>query len=139
VVLAAVKSYFHRVYQRYKSQREGRTRIVHRITHDSNAMTISSLTIENETRQTVLRWRDVIRVDVFKRDLYVVDQICLALVDNETSEVEINEEMDGWLSLVQQLPEYLPGCQTFGEWYQPVAIPAFEQNLKVIYERGKET
>lgn len=102
-------------------------------------MAVSSLTIENETRQTVLRWRDVIRVDAFKRDLFAVDLICLAFIENGNLEVEINEEMDGWNSIVEQLPEYLPGCQKFDEWFRPVAIPAFELNLRVIYERDKET
>jgi len=137
-VLAAVKAYFYRVYQRYKSHREGRTRTSHCITHDSDSMTISSLTIENATGQNVVRWDDVIRVEAFKRDLWAVDQICLAFVEAGNSEVEINEEMDGWLSLVQQLPDYLPGCQKLDEWFRPVAIPAFELNLTVIYERVKE-
>lgn len=95
-MLAALKSYFHRVYQRYRSLREGRRRTVHRIIHDSNAMNISSLTIENENQQAVLHWLDVIRVEAFKRDLYAVDQICLAFIENGNTEVEINEEMEGW-------------------------------------------
>ena len=102
-------------------------------------MTVSSLTIENESRQTVFHWRDVIRVEAFKRDLWAVDQICLAFIQTGDTEVEINEEMDGWNSLVEQLPDYLPGCQKFEEWFQPVAIPAFELNLRVIYERGDVT
>ena len=102
-------------------------------------MTISSLSIENETRQTVLHWRDVIRVEAFKRDLFAVDLICLAFIENGNLEVEVNEEMDGWNSLVERLPEYLPGCQKFAEWFQPVAVPPFELNLRVIYECVRET
>ena len=138
-MLATVKAYFHRVYQRYKSQRDGRTRSVYRICHDSNAMIVSSLTMENVTGQTVVHWRDVIRVEAFKRDLFAVDQICLAFIENGNLEVEINEEMDEFGSLVEKLPDYLPGCQTFEEWFRPVAIPAFELNLRVIYERGDVT
>ena len=131
----AVKSYLHRVHERYKSQRDGRKQTVYNLTHDANTMTVSLLTIENETGQDILQWRDVIRVEAFKRDLYVVDQICLLFIKTDGFGLEINEEMSGFGELVQYLPTYLPGCQTFGEWYLPVAIPAFELNLTVIYER----
>lgn len=138
-MLAAIKSYFHRVYQRFESQREGRTRTVHRLTHDSNGLTMSSLTIENEAGLSDLYWRDVIRVEAFKRDLFAVDQICLAFITNDDAEVEISEEMEGFGALAEQLPNYLPGCEKWNEWFQPVAIPAFELNLRVIYKRENVT
>ena len=135
----AVKSYLHRVHERYKSQREGRKQTVYNLTHDANTLTVSLLTIENETGQDILQWRDVIRVEAFKRDLYVVDQICLLFIKTDGSELEINEEMSGFGEFVQALPTYLPGCQTFGQWYLPVAIPAFELNLTVIYDRSQSS
>lgn len=138
-MLTAVKSYFRRVHERYKSRREGRTRTLHTLIHSSERLTVSSLTIENETKETILHWRDVIRVEAFKRDLYVVDLICLAFRETGDTEVEIHEEMEGWESLVVALSEYLPGCQKFEEWFQVVAFPAFELNLTTIYEREVHT
>ena len=134
-MLTGLKSYFNRVYQRSKSLREGRRRTVYTITHDSDGMNVASLTIENETGTTSLHWRDVIRVEAFKRDLYAVDLICLAFILGDNTEIEIHEEMEGWKTLVTNLPEYLPGCQRFEEWFRPVAVPAFDLNLTVIYER----
>jgi hypothetical protein len=98
-------------------------------------MSVSGLTIENVSGHDILHWRDVIRVEAFKRDLYVVDQICLLFLKKDGFALEIHEEMSGFDTLVQSLPTYLPGCQTFGEWFLTVAIPAFELNLTVIYER----
>jgi hypothetical protein len=103
--------------------------------HDSDSLNVAWLTIENETGKTSLRWRDVIRVEAFKRDLYAVDLICLAFMVDENTAVEIHEEMEGWDTLVDNLPEYLPGCQRFEEWFRPVAVPAFDLSLMVIYER----
>ena len=135
-MLDAVKSYFYRVHQRYKSQREGRTRTIYTITHNEDAMTVSWLTIENETGQKILHWRDVVRVQAFKRDVMVVDMICLAFTGANDIDIEIYEEMSGFDTLVQTLPTYLPGCQKFEEWFFTVAFPAFELNLTTIYERG---
>jgi hypothetical protein len=89
-MLTGLKSYFNRVYQRSKSLREGRRRTVYTIRHDSDAMNVTWLTIENESGKTMLHWRDVIRVEAFKRDLYAVDLICLAFIVDENTEVEIN-------------------------------------------------
>ena len=54
--------------------------------------------------------------------------ICL----NDNTEVEINEEMKGWEPLMRKLPEYLPGCKEFDEWFDVVAQPPFKENLTVI-------
>ena len=136
-VLDSLKRYFHRIYERYKSQREGRTRTVFTVNHDMNGVAISSLTTENATRDTTFLWRDVLRIDAFKRDLYTVDVICLAFVLSDDTEVEIDEDMKGFPSLVQKLPEYVPGCQTWDQWFRPVAVPAFELNLTTIYQKER--
>lgn len=83
----------------------------------------------------MIAWQDVVRIEVFKRDLYVVDLICVSLLLRDNKSVEINEEMEGWDSVVDKLPEYLPGCQKFEEWFQMVAFPAFKTNSTVIYQR----
>ena len=98
-------------------------------------MKVSWLSVENDTGEIVIAWQEVVRIEVFKRDLYVVDLICLSLFLSDNKSVEIDEEMEGWDSVVDKLPEYLPGCQKFAEWFQVVAIPAFKTNDTVIYQR----
>jgi hypothetical protein len=109
---------------------------VYEIAHDENHMNISWLTVENKRGSKSLTWNETISIKAFKRDLYVVDLICLGIELKDGSAIEINEEMGGFDSLVQKLPEYLPGCQTFGEWFQLVAFPAFQSNITAIFERG---
>ena len=81
-------------------------------------------------------WKDVVKLEAFKRDLFAVDLICLAICLNDNTEVEINEEMAGWEPLMRKLPEYLSGCKEFDRWFGVVAQPPFKENLTVIYQRA---
>jgi hypothetical protein len=96
-------------------------------------MRLSWLGLKYDRGEIVIAWRDAVRIEVFKRDLYSVDLICLTIFLKDSKAVEINEEMEGWNSLVEKLPEYLTGCQKFEEWFQVVAFPAFKSNNTVIY------
>jgi hypothetical protein len=131
----AVKSYLHRIAERQKSYRQARRRTVYKIYHNANAMKVSWFGSEKDRGEIVIAWKDAVRVEAFKRDLYVVDLICLYVLLRDNKAVEINEEMEGFDSVADKLPEYLPGCQKFEEWFQVVAFPAFKENNIVIYQR----
>jgi len=134
-MLEGFRSYLHRVAEKQKSYRQGRRRTVYKIFHTANAMKVSWLGVENDRGEIVIAWKDTVRVEAFKRDLYAVDLICLLVLLKDNKAVEINEEMEGFESLAGKLPEYLQGCQKFEEWFQVVAFPAFKENNTVIYER----
>jgi hypothetical protein len=99
-------------------------------------MKLSWLRMKNERGEIVVAWQDTVGVKAFKRDLYAVDLICLAILLKDNKVVKINEEMGGWESLIKKLPEYLPGCQKFEEWFSAVAYPAFKRNITAIYQRN---
>jgi hypothetical protein len=134
-MLEGFRSYLHRVAEKQKSYRQGRRRTVYKIFHNANAMKVSWLGVENDRGEIVIAWKDTVRVEAFKRDLYAVDLICLLVLLKDNKAIEINEEMEGFESLAGKLPEYLPGCQEFEEWFQVVAFPAFKENNTVIYQR----
>lgn len=134
IVLVNLKSYADRCAERLQS-RLRRPATTFSIRHNPNATTISWRKSLADCGDIVIAWRDTVRIEAFKRDLYAVDLICLNIVLTQGAPVEINEEMDGWESLVEKLPEYLPGCQTVEQWFQPVAFPAFKPNFTVIYRR----
>jgi hypothetical protein len=134
-MLEGFRSYLHRVAEKQKSYRQGRRRTVYKIFHTANAMKVSWLGVENDRGEIVIAWKDTVRVEAFKRDLYAVDLICLLVLLKDNKAIEINEEMEGFESLAGKLPEYLPGCQEFEEWFQVVAFPAFKENNTVIYQR----
>lgn len=135
-MLEAIKSYIQLVSERRKSYRAGRRNTVYTIEHTSDEMKLSWLTMENQQGEFVFKWRDAVRLEAFKRDQYAVDLICVVVVLVDKREVEINEDMTGWDSLMRNLPEYLSGCKEFDEWYDVVAKPPFKENLTVIYERS---
>lgn len=133
-MLDALKTYLNRARARRRSYREGRRGTVYKIAHDERHMSISWLTMENERGVTSLTWDEAISIKAFKRDLWAVDLICLEIELRGGNRIEVNEEMDGWDSLVQKLPEYLPGCTAFADWFEIVALPAFKLNLTSIFE-----
>jgi hypothetical protein len=87
------------------------------------------------TKIQSVRWSDVSEVCVYKRDVFAYDLICLAFRTNNGDSVELNEQMNGWKSLIDNLLIYIPGCRKSEEWFIDVAFPAFELNLIKIYQR----
>lgn len=136
-MLERLQSYFDRLAERLSSFHTLRRRPVYKIFHNANALKLSWSRSVKDTGEIVIAWKDVVSVEAFKRDLYAVDLICLTFHLRNKTAVEINEEMEGWEPVVEKLPEYLQGCQTFGAWFAGVAFPAFKPNLTVIYRRDE--
>ena len=134
-VIDAFKQFIQLVQQRYKSHRDGLRPTVYEILHDADHLSVFWLTGKNESGNRSFQWDDAILLTAFKRDLFAVDRICLEIQLKDGEIIEVDEHMKGWDSLVQKLPEYLPGCKSFGEWYEVVALPAFELNETQIFER----
>jgi hypothetical protein len=86
------------------------------------------------TTERVL-WTEIESAYVYKRDAFTTDLICLAFRLQNGSSFEINESMQGWQNLIENLPAYLPDCINFSDWFMNVAFPAFEMNLTQIYQR----
>lgn len=100
-------------------------------------MKLSWVGMKEDRGEKVVAWKDVTRVEAFKRDLYAVDLICLNIYFDDNTSIEIDEEMEGWNSLVDKLSEYLPRSREFADWFEVVAFPAFKRNLTVIYRRDE--
>jgi hypothetical protein len=49
--------------------------------------------------------------------------------------LEVNEEMKGWVQLIQQLPLHLPGFPDTEDWIPAVTLPAFATNEKTLWHR----
>jgi hypothetical protein len=80
-----------------------------------------------------MRWADVRRAILFKRDFFSVDCICLFLSDAAGTGLELNEDMARWNSLIEALPRHLPGCKPASEWWSAVAFPPFATNETEIF------
>lgn len=81
-------------------------------------------------------WRDVRRIRAYKRDLFSVDQICIAFELHDKT-IQIDEGMEGYNSVVEAIAVYFPEMKA--DWLQTVAFPAFETNLTTIWEKSSAT
>jgi hypothetical protein len=61
-------------------------------------------------------WSDVRRLDAYKRDIYVGDFLCLAILAAGGRVFEINEESPGWKEAGDAIERFLPGSLPRAEW-----------------------
>ena len=96
--------------------------------------------IENKdsTEQKATCWEEINSIVAFKRDLLTIDCICLLISCSTGKEIELNEEMEGWTQFCEELPNYLPSCQSYSHWWPTVALPALKTNLTEIFYRDKK-
>jgi hypothetical protein len=83
-----------------------------------------------------LGWADIDKVVAYKRDCYLVDQICLEFLTVAGDSVMITEETNDWKELACALPKFLPGFPVFEAWFSNIAFPPFEGNLAILYDRS---
>ncbi len=81
-----------------------------------------------------VRWQDISRVYVFKRDRMTVDDICMVFEGDGCVLLEINEEMKGWQTLGVALPLYLDGTMNAETWFAKVVRPAFAPSTTIIFD-----
>jgi hypothetical protein len=79
-----------------------------------------------------VKWAEVERVLVYKRDLFAYDVVCLTFGTAEGA-IETDEEMEGWKVMIAALQKYLPGIRSEEEWWEKVAQPAFATNMTQIF------
>lgn len=84
-----------------------------------------------------IQWSEIEAIFAYKVDAYVVDQIRF-LISAASGPIEVSEEDEGFTKLIEELPEYLSGCESMGEWYMHVAFPAFERCERVIYVKRNQ-
>jgi len=105
------------------------------ISYDSEGVSVANLRDTPRSAESI-RWAEICQATAFKRDLFTVDQLCLFLERPDETGIELNENMARWTSFVEALPEHLPGCRPWSEWFAKVAFPAFVPNTHRIYDRG---
>jgi hypothetical protein len=102
------------------------------IEHDAAKIRLTKNFSDGSEHVLEVGWGAVSRVVAYKRDAMTHDVIALGFLGTG---IDVNEDMEGWDELLKKLPEYLPGCQPFEQWFQAVAFPAFAMNPTDIYRR----
>jgi hypothetical protein len=99
-------------------------------------VTDTHVAVRGGDHDVALVWDAIGKGMAYKRDIYAVDLICIALEDSGRA-MELNEEMVGWESFLAALPAKLPGCLNPDQIWKAVALPAFVTNATVIFERKR--
>jgi hypothetical protein len=64
----------------------------------------------------LLAWSEVRRLEAYKRDAYVGDCLCLAILGSGDRVFEITEASPGWEETGDAIERFLPGSLAHGEW-----------------------
>jgi hypothetical protein len=115
---------------------KGRKGTEYTVTVQPEGIGLKWLTLEDESGERTIRWEEIASVIAYKRDLLTTDLICLVCTLSDGAEFQFHEELPCWQGLVDALPEHLPGCPAFPEWWHPVALPVFARNETVLFQRS---
>lgn len=81
-------------------------------------------------------WDQIEKVIAFKLDLFTFDEIWVAVLNDQGEVLACLPETSGsFYSFIKSLPTWLIGCKRPEEWWEEVAIPAFQRNETEIYRR----
>ena len=106
------------------------------LTWNTTGITLQRTPKGNGPFTTAVAWTDVTGAAAYKADLGFLDLICVAIF-TDTGSLEINEEMDGWEKLIEELPAHLPGFPRASSWFEKVAQPPFSTNFTRLYSKGE--
>src|SRR5215472_16236473 len=81
-------------------------------------------------------WDQIETVIAFKVDLYVYDEIKIVLLDQRREVLAaVGEDSGSFGAFICDIPKWLDGCKQPDDWWDEVALPAFERNETVIFQR----
>lgn len=106
------------------------------ITHDSESLSL--ITTDAGARQVDAAWSDILSVNAFQVDCFIIDQIRLLVQLSDNKHIELTGDMNGWDNLLKALPEYLQGCQSESECWPLAAFPPFKPNVTLLYQRDRQ-
>jgi hypothetical protein len=96
-----------RYFERLAEMRRGRRAAAAAVSADTEGLRIGGERVA---------WSDVRRLDAYKRDIYVGDLLCLAILATGDRVFEINEESPGWKESADAIERFLPGSLPHAEW-----------------------
>ena len=98
-----IRRYFERLAARLQGRRPGPPAVV----ADAAGLRIGAHAIA---------WSEVRRLEAYKRDAYVGDVLCLAILGPGDRVFEITEASPGWEAAGEGIERFLPGSLAHAEW-----------------------
>lgn len=88
--------------------------------------------IDLEEESYSIKWTDIERLQAYKADIIVVDEICIDITFNNKT-IIITEETAGWYQFIKKIKPIL--VLTNSNWEASVIKSPLEYDLTTIYER----
>ncbi|KIO53574.1 hypothetical protein [Flavobacterium hibernum] len=79
-----------------------------------------------------IKWDDINKIEVYKKDLFTVDLIVMEITHDEKILV-IDEKLPGWFQFILKLKEIFSEIPR--DWDLTIMNPAFEKNYRVLFEK----
>jgi hypothetical protein len=65
---------------------------------------------------SLVAWSEIRRLEAYKRDAYIGDCLCVAILGSADRVVEITESSPGWEAAGDAIERFLPGSMPHAEW-----------------------
>jgi hypothetical protein len=101
--MGMISRYFERLAARVQGRRPGAPAVL------ADAV---GLRVGND----LFAWNEVRRLEAYKRDAYVGDCLCLAILGPGDRVIEITEASPGWDAAGAAIAQFVPGSMAHGEW-----------------------
>lgn len=88
--------------------------------------------IKDKDLSVDIKWDDINKIEVYKKDLFTVDLIVMEITHDEKVLV-IDEELPGWFQFILKLKEIFSEIPR--DWDLTIMNPAFEKNYRVLFEK----
>ena len=82
----------------------------------------------------VMRWDKLVKISVYKLDLFTIDEIRLVFVADSCGPIQISGEHQGFPQLFAALQERIPG---FLDSWGRVMQPAFARNETTLFPKSE--
>lgn len=86
--------------------------------------------IKDKDLSVDIKWDDINKIEVYKKDLFTVDLIVMEITHDEKVLV-IDEELSGWFQFILKLKEIFSEIPR--DWDLTIMNPAFEKNYRVLF------
>ena len=104
------------------------------IDSDNTELIVTDYFPDGATRFFKATWNEINGAVAYKRDCFAYDLLCIAFSTPDGS-FETNEDMEGWKTLIEMLPIYLPGTPRSEEWWEKVVQPPFATNATTLFTK----
>jgi hypothetical protein len=114
-----IRRYLQRLSARLRGRRAGPPAVV----ADASGLRVG---------EVVVAWGEVRRLQAYKRDAYVGDCLCLAILGAGGDVIEITESSPGWDAAGDAIERHLPGTMPHAEWILRLIAAAPGESIAVF-------